>query len=155
MPRANSPPLNGLLDSWGRRNRVLVDRACEACGQSYRPKRKSSRFCSKRCRWSKNGGQNRKKESWWVNQKGYIEGRVWEEDGTQRRVKQHRFVVEQKLGRRLLPTEDVHHENEIKSDNNPSNLNALEHGFHSGITNKRRSVRIAIAKATMPTETTK
>lgn len=113
-------------------------KACEACGASFTPRRAASRFCSRQCTRSKNGGHNRKTESWWVNNRGYVEGRVWF-GAVQRRVKLHRLVMERHLGRPLLPTEDVHHRNGDKTDNRLDNLELITHGAHSTKTNAGRS----------------
>nr|DAV53029.1 MAG TPA: HNH endonuclease [Caudoviricetes sp.] len=128
----------GLTDTWGRNNRKLADKNCDACSKQYRPRTSTSRFCSRPCQWSKNGGQNRKKESWWINPRGYIEGRVWIDEQTQVYVKQHRWIMQKHLDRDLLPTEDVHHLNEIKTDNRIENLQIIDHGQHATLHNLER-----------------
>jgi hypothetical protein len=127
-----------MKDTLGRNNRSLANKQCDACGSTFRPIRSASRFCSRPCMWSKNGGRNKKPESWWQTSNGYIEGKIWLPDGTQIRVKQHRFVVEGILGRALLSDEDVHHKNGIKTDNRPENLEVMNHGSHTKHTNSNR-----------------
>ena len=42
----------------------------------------------------------------------------------------HRVLAENKLRRHLLPGEDVHHEDEVKSNNDPDNLVVLSKSAH-------------------------
>lgn len=138
MPPAVNPVAGVTLDAWGRSgNRRLLDKSCDACGVLFRPARESSRFCSRRCLWSQNGGRNRKQESWWINSRGYVEGRVWDGD-VRRDVKAHRYIVEIAIGRPLSPTEDVHHIDGNKRNNNLSNLQVLDHGVHASLSNRSR-----------------
>lgn len=53
----------------------------------------------------------------WTNHDGYVLIRL-----RGRSVMEHRHVMEEKLGRKLLPGETVHHMNGIRTDNRPGNL---------------------------------
>ncbi len=133
MPPRKTQP-TGLTDSWGRDNRQLPDYICAECGSSYHPKRRTSRYCSRVCMWKNNGGHNKKDEpSWWVDGKGYISGRV---DG--RRTRQHIYVMEQAIKRKLLPHETVHHLNGEKQDNRLVNLCLLTKTEHDKLHQSRR-----------------
>lgn len=140
MPPRSSPLSDALVDTWGRRNRSLDDRSCLQCGKVFRPLKRGSKYCSRGCAWSNNGGHNRKDESWWINPRGYVEGRVVI-NGARVRVKQHRYFAEQLIGRKLLPHEDVHHLNGDKRDNRPENLQVINHGAHTKLTNLSRKYR--------------
>jgi hypothetical protein len=137
MPKAIKKQ-KGLLDTWGRRNRKLENKICLECKKEFRPKRNNSKYCSRKCMWVNNGGHNKKTEGWWKNARGYIEGFVWINENTQIRIKQHRWIMEKHLSRKLLKTEDVHHINGIKSDNRLENLELIDHGKHTGKSNITR-----------------
>ena len=76
--------------------------------------------------------------STYIDSKGYVIGRGL---GTHSKIRMHRLVMEKHLGRRLLPTEDVHHKDGDKTNNNISNLEIIKHGDHSVITNKGRDYK--------------
>ena len=52
----------------------------------------------------------------------------------------HRRVVERSLGRPLTPNEIVHHANEDKADNTPTNLVVTPRSAHSTEHNKTRGL---------------
>ena len=70
-----------------------------------------------------------------------MEGKIWLTNGVQVRVKKHRFVFEGILGRPLLPSEDVHHKDGNKLNNDPSNLEIIPHGDHTKLHNKSRAYK--------------
>lgn len=130
-----------MKDTIGRENRKLADKLCEVCNRLFRPSRSGSRYCSRPCAWSRNGGQNRKPETWWINEKGYVEGRIWIDSDTQLQVKKHRWIMEQHLGRILRLGEDVHHIDGNKTNNDISNLRLMSHGEHSKHHNESRTYK--------------
>ena len=52
---------------------------------------------------------------------------------------EHRVKLEQKLGRKLRPSEDTHHQNRNKADNSRSNLRAVQHSRHPKVTFKGKT----------------
>lgn len=104
-------------------------RPCAWCDQSFIPKGRGNRqiCCSKRCAYDlgnlKRGRKGEENGNWkgGVAKHGnsgylrqYVPGRG--------HLLQHRVVMEQMIGRELLPHEEVHHKNGIRYDNRPENL---------------------------------
>ena len=61
-------------------------------------------------------------DGWRVNAYGYKVRSLTGEDGVTRQEAQHRVVMEEHLGRALLPHENVHHVNGVRDDNRLENL---------------------------------
>ena len=96
-----------------------------------------NRYCSYECRWA--AVRSRDEYGRYLNADGYVilhkrysqrpPSRGLNDNGYVRlnirrdgRVLEHRHVMEQHLGRKLLPSETVHHKNGVKTDNRLENL---------------------------------
>lgn len=109
---------------------------CEYCAKSfYRTpseiKRGRQRFCSKQCAGKKMKGELKntppiENSNWRINRKGYVET-----TRRKKRILQHRWIMEQYIGRELTIKEAVHHLNGKKTDNRLENLIVLSTTLHS------------------------
>lgn len=123
--------------------RKNVEVSCDGCGKSvsFRPSKVggNKKFCTNSCyrkyqaRNLKNvAGREHNGKPIRVDKSGYYQ--IWEPGhprGFRGWVLEHRWVVEQNIGRFLERGEDVHHINGNKTDNLLRNLEVMSHKAHS------------------------
>jgi hypothetical protein len=91
---------------------------CKNCGSGFRPRKAIDQFCSKACWYERNRGRR-------LHVDGYVQ--ICVPKGTpgrrsDKRIFEHRYVMQQYLGRPLEAHETVHHINGDRTDNRIENL---------------------------------
>jgi HNH endonuclease len=126
----------------------MQTRTCAECGRSYEPSSRHLRCPACRSRNSCRCGEPKQSKSttcaecrtvvgasnghWRDGRTRHKAGYVmlWAPDhpraGRGQYVFEHILVMEQILGRQLLPEESVHHRNGVRDDNRPTNLETLD-----------------------------
>lgn len=125
---------------------VVIVKQCEQCGVDVRRSRSQYRnhtFCSQKCRENNRAATSKPQ----ITSSGYVKvyvGRSFPGADSKGHILVHRKVMQERLGRTLLPEENVHHINGVKDDNRPENLELWSTSQPSG---QRVSEKIAWAKA--------
>ena len=116
-----------------RKKRTYLGRAiyknCIVCGKTYyciRSRVKTSNYCSNKC-WHKiHIGKNH--PTWRGGTKNWAGYRLISVYGKQ--VREHRYLMEQHIGRKLQKNEVVHHINGDRADNRIENLEVKIKNLH-------------------------
>jgi len=114
------------------RRRIWPQKFCESCGAQIMPRARKDKpgfyqpkkYCSLSCNaLSQNEKRRANIKDAYIDKNGYrILPRVLGSGKTGYMQPEHRYVMEQTLGRKLLPHETVHHKNGVRHDNRPENL---------------------------------
>jgi hypothetical protein len=114
-------------------NRTRIPRTCEQCGKTFAARlsnvaRGWGKFCSRECstQSQRGSGSTQWNGGRYVSPEGYVMLNLTD----RRNVAEHRYVMEQFLGRALSPDEHVHHINGVKTDNRIENLQIVSPSEH-------------------------
>lgn len=120
-----------------------IERICKNCNKifhiwPYMIKDGRGIYCSKKCNNTRPGERNNFwKGGRYINEGGYIMTYQPKHPDCNKKgyIREHRFIMENIIGRYLLKEEVIHHINGITTDNRPENLmlfpnNSEHHKYH-------------------------
>lgn len=123
-----------LLNGWNK-SKPWVEKTCRRCGKDFmaRPSEAARRagvvFCSRACQGSELKERKMSTDGYWIIH--VPEGTPNAEKGSC--MKEHRFIMQEHLGRPLTSKEIVHHKNDNKLDNRLENLQVVTRAEHNRI----------------------
>jgi len=120
----------------GRVKATYHENVCLNCGKVFVASHYTLMYCTRNCAPHASGSEN---ANWKGGRRkhrgtGYIELRI---EG--KTVGEHRYLMEQHLGRNLLKTEHVHHINGDREDNRLENLVVLSQSEHNSLHKKEQA----------------
>lgn len=113
----------------------MGERACENCGQIFIPKKNTARrFCSPTCFYDFTvpvGSRHVQPDGYAITKvpRGTPGAGAGRSKMQQLWMLEHRYVMQQMLGRMIEPHETVHHKNGVRDDNRPENLELWKQKF--------------------------
>ena len=131
---------------------------CAFCGEPHYVAKWESdkglgKYCSRKCKFEASKGSMPGIGSKYTGGDGYV--RLYyptHPDADSRgRLLEHRWVAEQKYGRRINKGEHIHHINGIRDDNRPENLEVIGSGEHAKVTAKIAKKNRSDARAELTT----
>lgn len=115
--------------------RISVTKFCQYCGTTFEhPHYAHRKYCSWECSGKSHSGKDNPawKGGRHLNPQGYV--RLWID---KRLILEHRYVMEQEIGRKLQPDEHIHHIDGDKTNNTLSNLMIISQAEHNRIHRNR------------------
>lgn len=108
---------------------------CDTCGKSFEVKASQAekynvRYCSKQCMYKKQSEERRGAGTPWYKG-GYIASGYRVITVDRKKHLEHRYIMEQHLGRELTRAEDVHHRDGDKLNNDIDNLRVMSKKDHT------------------------
>lgn len=113
----------------------MITKLCERCAIEFLSHAcHKTRFCSRSCAKSDRLGPLN--NGWKGGRRWHKQSKCWTIYRNGKHVLEHRMIIEDFLGRKLVLGEVVHHVNHDRSDNRIENLMLMNRGEHIGLHNR-------------------